>query len=282
LAVGSAKASQLLDAYHVPVSAATYRANDDILRLVRKGCVVFTLGVYSLLTPFGCLMFAVLYLIWRRNPVARLRRTQALVAFAYRAMHRWLNLIRLTRWDMSNPLEKVPKGAFVVVANHPTLMDVTAILGLLGGACTVSKPGLHKRFVLRPVLRGSGVIAGAGGDPSAAARVLDEAVALIEQGFPMLIFPEGTRSPGGELLPFGRAAFEMACRARVPVLSLTITCEPAWLSKEQPLFDPPKQAAQLQLATLAIDDPARVDYDSRQLCRLIEDRYQQWSRGLRP
>jgi 1-acyl-sn-glycerol-3-phosphate acyltransferase len=98
----------------------------------------------------------------------------------------------------------------------------------------------------------------------------------------MLIFPEGTRSLGGELLPFGRAAFEMACRARVPVLSLTITCEPAWLSKEQPLFDPPKQTPQLRLATLAIDDPARVDYDSRQLCRLIEDRYQQWSRGLRP
>jgi len=266
----------------VRVSTATHRANDDILRLVRKGCVVFTVGVYILLVPFSCLIFAALYLIWRPTPLARLRRTQALVSLGYRTMHRWLNLVRLTRWDMSRPLEKVPEGAFVVIANHPTLMDVTAIMGLLGGACTVSKPGLHKRFVLRPILRGSGVIAGAGGDPSAAARVLDEAVALIEQGFPMLIFPEGTRSPRGELLPFGRAAFEMACRARVPVLSLAITCEPAWLSKEQPLFDPPHQTPHLQLVTLAIDDPARVDYDSRQLCRLIEGRYQQWFRGLQP
>jgi 1-acyl-sn-glycerol-3-phosphate acyltransferase len=105
---------------------------------------------------------------------------------------------------------------------------------------------------------------------------VEEAVRRIRQGFSLLVFPEGTRSVRGRLLPFGRAAFEVACRARVPVVSIGIRCEPVWLSKEVTLLDPPHPVPRLALHVLAIDDPARVDYDSRRLRRVVEGRFRRW------
>jgi len=264
------------------VSAPTTRVSQDILRLARKGRIVFTVSSYTVLAPLGYLLFALSHALWRGDELLQMRRMQALTAAAYRFMHRWLHLARITRFDVATQLEHLPEGACVVVANHPTLMDVTSIIGLLNGACTVAKPGLYQRWLLRGVLQGSGVIEGAGSNPMGAGRVMDEAVERLGQGFSMVVFPEGTRSPRGKMLPFGRAAFEMACRAKVPVVSVTITCEPVWLSKEQPLFDPPFQTPRLTLATLAIDDPARVDYDSRRLCQVVEGRYEQWFLGQSP
>ena len=44
------------------------------LRFARWIRVCLTMGLYTLLSPFGYLMFAVLYVVWRRDPVARARR----------------------------------------------------------------------------------------------------------------------------------------------------------------------------------------------------------------
>lgn len=254
----------------------------DSLRFARWIRVCLTVGLYTVLSPFGYVMFAVLYVVWRRDPVARARRVQAITSRAYLFMHWWLDLWHITTFDLGTRLEALPDRPCVVVANHPTLMDVTSIMGVLRGASSVAKPPLYDRLLLRPLLHGAGIIKGQGGDPLDARRVLDDAVERLEQGFHMLIFPEGTRSPRDGLLPFRRAAFEIACRARVPVVSVAITCEPVWLSKEQPLFDPPHPTPELRLRTLAVDDPARVDYDSRSLCQVVEGRYQRWLREGRP
>ncbi len=254
----------------------------DILRFARWVRVALTVGLYTLLSPFGYVVFALLYVLWRADPVARARRIQAITSRAYLFMHWWLDLWHITTFDLGTRLEALPERPCVVVANHPTLMDVTSILGVLRGACTVAKPVLYQRLALRPLLHGAGIIEGPGRDPLAAGRVLDDAVLRLQQGFHLVIFPEGTRSPRDGLLPFGRAAFEIACRARVPVVSVAITCEPLWLSKDQPLFDPPHPTPELRLRTLAVDDPARVDYDSRSLCHVVEGRYQRWMREGRP
>jgi 1-acyl-sn-glycerol-3-phosphate acyltransferase len=191
-------------------------------------------------------------------------------------MHDWLRLVRITRFDHRDALPGLPPPPYVVVANHPTLMDVTSITATLGGACTIAKPSLFRQRSLHALLEGAGHVEGPGSALVTAGRVLDQAVERLHQGFPFLIFPEGTRSPPDGLLRFGRAAFEIACRARVPVVSIGIRCRPVWLSKEVPLFDPPHPVPDLRLTLLAIDDPARVGYDSRRLHQLVEERFRSW------
>lgn len=238
--------------------------------------VVLTVFTYTVLSPFGYLIFALIVHSGTRDRLRRARRLQRVTAFAYRFMHDWLRLVGITRFNHRDGLPGLPDGPCVVVANHPTLMDITSITAVLGGGCTVVKQELYHRRMLHPLLLGAGHVEGPGPDPTAAGRVIAEAVEWLHRGFPMIIFPEGTRSPAGRLLPFGRAAFEIACRARVPVVSVGIRCEPVWLSKEVPLFQPPHPIPELGLQILATDEPARVGFDSRVLRRHVEQRYREW------
>ena len=51
---------------------------------------------------------------------------------------------------------------------------------------------------------------------------MDEAATTIRQGKSVVLFPEGTRTPDGNLLPFKRGGFILARKADVPVIPVTI------------------------------------------------------------
>ncbi len=266
-------------AWSGPKTERSRRRGAAWLRRARKLRVILTVTVYTVLSPFGYLFFWLLLAFQPSDPIVRARRLQRVTSGAYRVMHDWLRVFRIARFDHRGALGVPPAGPVVVVANHPTLMDVTAITAALGGGSTVAKPILFRRGSLHALMVGAGHIEGAGDDPIATGRVIDQAVDRLRHGLSVIIFPEGTRSPPRRLHPFGRAAFEIACRARVPVVSIGITCEPTWLSKEVPLFDPPHPMPDLRLETLATDDPASLDYDSRALRRAVEARFREWSAG---
>jgi 1-acyl-sn-glycerol-3-phosphate acyltransferase len=52
---------------------------------------------------------------------------------------------------------------------------------------------------------------------------MENAAAIIRAGSSVVMFPEGTRSPDGRLLPFKRGGFMLAVRAGVPVVPVTIS-----------------------------------------------------------
>jgi 1-acyl-sn-glycerol-3-phosphate acyltransferase len=54
-------------------------------------------------------------------------------------------------------------------------------------------------------------------------RALETAVARLNGGSSFFVFPEGTRSRSGELLPFRKGAFKMAIRAGAPVVPIAIS-----------------------------------------------------------
>jgi 1-acyl-sn-glycerol-3-phosphate acyltransferase len=90
----------------------------------------------------------------------------------------------------------------------------------------------------------------------------------------MLIFPEGTRSPlDGPLHPFHRGAFEIALRAKVPIVLIELRCEPRALSKRLPMWKHPDRMAVLSVEPFDVIDPVALGLDSKALCRAIEQRY---------
>ena len=180
----------------------------------RRGVAMLTVGFYTLAAPFGWAGATVLCHLWRKDEIVRARRMQRLTASAYRLMHDWMTLVRITDFDHRIELPGFPTGPCVVVANHPTLMDTTAISAVLGRGFTIVKPSLHGRRLMRPFMEGVGHVAAATSDPMSATRVVEESVERVRQGFVAVIFPEGTRSKPDRLNPFGRTAFEIACRAR--------------------------------------------------------------------
>src|SRR5690606_10861019 len=64
-------------------------------------------------------------------------------------------------------------------------------------------------------------------------HLVNTCVARINSGNRVLLFPEGTRSPAGELGEFNRGAASISVRAGVPILPVIIFCSRPFLAKGQ-------------------------------------------------
>ncbi len=224
--------------------------------------IICVLTFYFTVGPFGYICFALFSLIPSRNPQARARLLQAIQRNAFRAMHACLSWTYLMRFK--NQVGALDKPC-VIVANHPTLTDVTAIIATFKEVVTVVKPRLYNTWWLHPLLKASFQIEGETGKFLAGGKVVAQSVERIEQGFSVLVFPEATRTEQGQEMAFHRIGFEIACRANVPVVPIVLRCKPSWLSKEQPLLRPPFGAPHMSLSKLEAIEPANFGNDSRRM-----------------
>lgn len=60
------------------------------------------------------------------------------------------------------------------------------------------------------------------GDRASAIVLLREAARRVREGTNVLVFPEGTRSPDGRLLPFKKGVFHLAIEAGVPIVPIRV------------------------------------------------------------
>jgi 1-acyl-sn-glycerol-3-phosphate acyltransferase len=113
----------------------------------------------------------------------------------------------------------------VLVANHASWFDVLALIVHLPGAWVfVAKKELEKIPLFGPSARIVGTIFIDRADRSAAVDSLGSARRSLEDRRPTIImFPEGTRSPDGHLLPFKKGAFVLAIQAGVEVVPAFIS-----------------------------------------------------------
>jgi 1-acyl-sn-glycerol-3-phosphate acyltransferase len=211
--------------------------------------------------------FVVPYLaLAEREPLARRRRLQQLVAGSFRAFHRWLDWSTLYRYRYEG--EQPPDMPVVFVANHPSLLDVTSIICRLPHVCCVVKEGLIRNPFVGALLRGLGHVGAGDGGFGAGYGVLQRLEARLAEGFPVLVFPEGTRSPPAGMWRFRSGAFEVARMAHVPVVPLLLRCDPPALGKGTSVWNHPRACPTL---TVNIDPAAQVGEEGpHAVCRRVQ------------
>jgi len=114
------------------------------------------------------------------------------------------------------------KGAYVVVANHQSLLDIVLLSRLPREMKWVGKEELFKIPWIGQMLRLTGDIAVRRGDSESGGEAVARAKAYLSRGMSVMIFPEGTRSRDARLLPFKKGAFRMAIDAGVPILPVAV------------------------------------------------------------
>jgi 1-acyl-sn-glycerol-3-phosphate acyltransferase len=245
-------------------------------RRLRTFLVVASVTFYTVMAPFGYAFFAALACIPSRFPARRAAALQTVVWRAFGLFHDWLRTVRILDFNPRQLRGELPSGTYMVVANHPTLTDATALLSTLPRMCTAVRTDLFKKPWLRPLLSAAHHFDAGPENPLGAEVVVKAAQERLEQGFRVLIFPEGTRSPRGGLRRFGRSAFEAACRAHVPIVAVLIRETPGWLGKDgYPLFGPPAVLPVKRLEVLKILSPTDFSGDSRQIRDYIEAIYRE-------
>ncbi len=120
-------------------------------------------------------------------------------------------------------VEHLPDGPVIFMSNHQSNFDILALLSLIPHQIYwIAKKELFEIPVFGPAMRRGGYIPLDRGNGRKALQSMDEAAATIQQGKSVVLFPEGTRSPDCDLLPFKRGGFILARKAGVPVIPVTI------------------------------------------------------------
>ena len=120
--------------------------------------------------------------------------------------------------------EKLPDTPCLLVCNHRSMFDPLMILGYLKGQniAFVSKPSNMKIPLIGDIAYAAGFLPIDRENDREALKTILAAAGYLKKGLcSVAIFPEGTRSRSGELLPFHAGSFKIAQRANVP---LVIAC----------------------------------------------------------
>jgi len=160
--------------------------------------------------------------------------------------------------------ERIPCGRTAVYcANHSSNIDAPLLFHLL-------HPRLHMLYKVEfgrmPILGRAAPLAGfipvERRNHDQSQRAVDLAAASVSRGHSFLVFPEGTRSRTGELLPFKKGGFIMAIKAQVPVVPVAVLGGRAAMFKGSWLIRPVRVDVRvgvpIETAGMTIDDRDRL------------------------
>jgi 1-acyl-sn-glycerol-3-phosphate acyltransferase len=122
-------------------------------------------------------------------------------------------------------LERVPReGPVVYASNHSSMFDIWALSSALPGSIRfVAKQELTRIPVFGRAMLAAGHVAIDRGSRVRAMSAYSRAARIIRDlGVSTVVFPEGTRSRTGELLPFKNAPFGLAIAAQVPLVPVYV------------------------------------------------------------
>ena len=215
-------------------------------RQVRTACSFLLLGVASLLLSLVVLPLLGCYPGSRER---RERRAQRAIHWSARAYLRALRMLRILRIDCVGA-ERLREPGTLVVANHPTYLDVLVLMSVMPQADCVVKEQYYENPLFGGAARAAGYIPSGDGP-----RVVDACVERLIGGRSVIMFPEGTRSPANGLGPFQRGAAHMALRTGRNPVPVVVGCTPPTLYRGQPWWEVPERRFDL---TLSVGEPLRV------------------------
>ena len=161
-------------------------------------------------------------------------------------------------------VERLPRGRTAVYcANHASNIDAPLLFHVL-------HPRLHMLYkaefgrmpILGPAAPVAGFIPVERKNHEQAQQAVDLAAASVARGHSFLVFPEGTRSRTGELLPFKKGGFIMAIKAQVPIVPVAILGGRAAMTKGSRLIRPVRVDVQvgepIDTTGMTLDDRERL------------------------
>ena len=131
----------------------------------------------------------------------------------------------------------------MIIANHPSLIDVVVLISLIPNAGCIVKRGVWRNPFMRSVVSMAGYIPNNGAD-----ELLKDSAKVLARGNNLIIFPEGTRTViGKDLNPFARGAANIALRVEADVLPIILKTDVRGLTKEQPWYEIPRQTMNMDV-----------------------------------
>jgi 1-acyl-sn-glycerol-3-phosphate acyltransferase len=183
----------------------------------RLGSVLF--WAFLAVTSIG--LFPIAVLVWALTaPFDRRKRALHQFTCFWASLYTWFNPV----WRVHvEGREKIRPGvAYVMVANHQSLLDILVMFRLFAHFKWVSKienfrvPFIGWNMVL------NGYVKLRRGNTQSIGEMMSACSRLLDEGNSIMMFPEGTRSPDGKLRAFKHGAFTLAQGSGCPILPILV------------------------------------------------------------
>jgi 1-acyl-sn-glycerol-3-phosphate acyltransferase len=231
-----------------PIAAGGARAQNPLarLRLIATHGLAFALFGIASLVVFGVVL--PIRLLLARGAAPRDLVAQRLVHRSLRVYLRVCEAIGAFRVE-SRHAERLAAVPALVVANHPTLLDVVLLLAHMPQADCIAKRAVWRNPFLRLVVEAAAYIPN-----DTAEDLVVRCCERLAAGRSVILFPEGSRSPLEGLREFQRGAAHIALASRCPVVPTLLYCDPPALKKGQPWYAVPSEPMRFRLE---VDPPLR-------------------------
>lgn len=197
---------------------------------------ILATGFCFALFGFGGAVLAVLLPLMALLPGSeqqRQRRARRVLRAIWRSFVGVMHRLGCFSYEIQG-LERLSRPGHMIVANHPSLIDVVFLISFVDNATCIVKDSLRRNPASWGAVRYCGLISNA--DSS---RMVDDCVAALRRGETLIIFPEGTRTVPGTSLQFHRGAANIALRAEAPITMVSIHCDPPMLLKNTQWYQVP-------------------------------------------
>lgn len=117
-----------------------------------------------------------------------------------------------------------PRQPYIFTPNHQSLIEVPLFVTYLGrNPAYLAKKEVFKYPIFGYGIGLMGVVPVDRSNSPSAVESAKAATELLRKGKSYVVYPEGTRSADGQLLPFKKGAYMMAIEAGVPVVPVTVS-----------------------------------------------------------
>ncbi len=224
--------------------------------------------VFAVTAPLHVLVGALVFLVTRPFDPDR----RVIHAFICRFTFPYLRLV--PSWKVRvEGRELLPRDTpCVLVANHQSMVDVLAVMGLFHPFKFVSKASLFQLPLVGWMMRMAGYVGVVRGRTGSIQAMMGECRRWLRRGMPVLIFPEGTYSEGGKMLPFKRGAFQLAIEEQVPVVPVVLQGTSGLIEGDGPWMSP---RCSIRVKVLPPLPPAQLGEDAEALALTVRGRIEE-------
>lgn len=212
---------------HCMTSAAPARQDFWLWRLFATGMAFTLFGIGGVL--LRVLVFPPQRLL-PGDKADRQRRARGALNRTFRLFIRFMVRTGILTVEFKGA-ERLGQPGQMILANHPSLLDVVFLVGHVKNANCIVKHGLATNPFTRGPVANAGYITN---DESF--DMFDRAADALRAGETLIVFPEGTRTPRDAMPRFHRGACAIALRGARVVTPVVISMNPRSLTKGEPWY----------------------------------------------
>ena len=195
----------------------------------------FCFAVFGLGGLVASLIWAPALYLFVRDSAARALTLRRTIHVLFRMFVGLMRTMGVLSYEITGA-QRLRAPGLLVVATHPTLIDVVFLMASIPNGVCLVKQTLLESLPFGPLLRGAGYVGNA--EPKASLAACTE---RLQQGVSVVLFPEGTRSVTGRDARLRRGTARVVMASGVRPLPVRISCDPPTLRKGERYYEIPER-----------------------------------------